>query len=400
MKVKKKYIIVFPLSFLLILFSACKRNSIEEPSPFGPSSLSILLTVSANPNVIHAGYVRQKTTITAKLEQFDGIPMSGKTLYFEIGNAAQNKVSLGYFEGNKLLESKITDPNGCASVSYYGPKAAEIISNTQVFIWVTVASTGKEFIIENTPILIIRDVPEFSLILSIFPNVIFANEVVREATTVTAQLKKLDGTPIPNQTLYFEIYDEADNKINLGYFEGHQLIAAKKTDSNGIASVIYYGPIAEEIIGNTQIYIWVTLAASGNEFVTAKAPILIIKEVLDVVLNVFISPNVIYASDSRGIATVTAHLTKANGAPIPNQDLFFEIYDDTDTKVNIGFFEGNKQVEIKTTDQNGIAEAVYYGPLASEITSNRTIYIWVTLSSGGTTFVTTKAPIQIIRETP
>jgi len=398
MRVKRKHLIIIPLSFFLVLFSACKRSSVEEPLPFAPSSLSILLTVSANPNVIHAGNSRNTTTITAKLEQYDGIPLPGQTLFFEIGNAAHTKVSLGYFQGNKLVESKTTDGNGVASVVYNGPKSAEIASNTQIYIWVTVASSGKEFIIENTPIWVLRDVPEFKLILSIFPNVIFADEVVRNASTITAQLKKLDGSPLPDQTLYFEIYDKDGNKINLGYFEGNQLVAAKKTDSSGTASIVYYSPISGEITANTQNFIHVTVASSGDEFVTEKAPILIIKDVLDVTLTVFISPNVIEASDSRGQATVSAHLKKADGSPIANQDLFFEIYDDADTKVNVGSFEGNEQVAVKTTDQNGIAQAVYYGPLASEITANQTIYIWVTFSSGGTTIVTTKAPIQIKRE--
>jgi len=155
MKAKTILIIIFSLALLFFL-SSCTREAIEDPSPFGPSTYATILTVSASPNVLFAGDIRESTTITAKLQKFDGVPLANKTIYFEIGDASGNKVDVGYLEGYASAITKITNSSGIAAVSYTGPFAQELASNATIYIWATVSGEGKEFIIEMAPIQLIK----------------------------------------------------------------------------------------------------------------------------------------------------------------------------------------------------------------------------------------------------
>jgi len=157
MNSKIKFLIVFPLVLTFVLFSSCKRTAIEEPSPIGPSTFSVILNLSASPNVIFAWWSsRETSTIKSTLKKFDGTPLHGKTIYFEIRNESGIKVNLGSFGNNTFVKRMDTDQNGEATVKYYGPTAKEIRSNRSIYIYAIVSGDGKEYIIENTPIYIIR----------------------------------------------------------------------------------------------------------------------------------------------------------------------------------------------------------------------------------------------------
>jgi len=170
-KAKIKTLFIISFSLLFIFSISCKRNTLQEPNPVGPSTFSILLKVLASPNIIYAGSrTNPKTTITATLKKYNGVPLAGRTLYFEIGDAAGNKVNVGYFEGNDLVKTKITDKNGVAKVVYYGPTAQELTANTDVYIWVSLTSKGEEYIVESAPISIIRDILEASLKIMVKPK--------------------------------------------------------------------------------------------------------------------------------------------------------------------------------------------------------------------------------------
>jgi len=298
MKSKIKFMIVFSLALSFILYPSCKRKALEEPSPLGPSSLSILLNVSAGPNVLFAGVTRKKTTITASLKKYNGIPLTNRTIYFEVRDTDGNRVNVGYFEGSELVKSKTTNENGVVTTSYYSPLAQELTDNAEIYIHATAAWEGKESISDMCPIYIIQDATEVTLELAAQPNVLFAGET-HEASTITATLQTAGGAPLANQTVHFEITDENGDKVNIGYFEGNQLVITKVTDQNGMATATYYGPLAEDLTENTTVYISGNVAWEGcEEYPSDNCAIKIIRDVTELTLNLSANPNVLFAGES------------------------------------------------------------------------------------------------------
>jgi len=363
MKTNIRHLFIVSMGLLLIFTSTCKRNKLEEPSPFGPSTIAVILSVSASPNVINAGFTNQATTITASLKKYTGVALDGKTLYFEIRDALGNKIDVGYFQGNKLVESKVTDGNGVASVVYYGPFADEISDNTDVYIWVTYSSEGEEFVSNNAIVTIIRETIEQAITLSISPSVLFAGDK-RESAIVTAK------TPFMYYPLIFRIGDVNGDPITTdaaGFFKGDVSVKQKRTDAQGKASVTYIGPLASEITSNTTVYIWVELAAG----ITGKysAPIDIIKDVTDITFDVFAYPNVLNATNKRPQAEIRAIAKKVDGTPIIGRKIYFSFIS------GLGNYSNGKRTMIKKTNKNGIATVTYVGPKENEIPYD----VWVTL---------------------
>jgi hypothetical protein len=153
-KMKKNKTLVFiTLSLVLSVFvvTSC-RDAVKEPPPTGPSSFAILLSLNANPNVLFAGpTTRQMSTITATLKEYDGTPLSGETIYFEIVNGQGTKIDLGYFDP-LLTQSKVTDGSGIAEVLYFGPLYGEVVNNRYLYIRATVAGQGSQIITTTAPI--------------------------------------------------------------------------------------------------------------------------------------------------------------------------------------------------------------------------------------------------------
>ncbi len=120
---------------------------------------------------------------------------------------------------------------------------------------------------------------------------------------------------------------------------------------------------------------------------------------LTTLLKLTASPNALFATkNTRGMTTVTARLTKYNGNPLPNRTIYFEIMDSSFQKINLGYFEGNQSIAVKTTDSNGITRVNYYGPLSIELSENITIYIKATVAWEGVETIFEVAPIIIITE--
>jgi len=141
---------------LLLAFSSCTRDKVGAPSPTGPSTFALVLKVSANPNVIVAGANRQATIVTATLKNFDGTPVVGRTIWFEINDANNDRTNIGIFEGNLAITSKITDGGGNAYITYYGPLATEIYSSGILHLWASVAMEGSNFVEDYARIEILR----------------------------------------------------------------------------------------------------------------------------------------------------------------------------------------------------------------------------------------------------
>ena len=245
---KTKRALTFALGLVLLLASfACTRHDVSTPSPVGPSSFSILLKLSASHNVIHAGVQREGSTISASLKRFDGTPLAGRTIYFEIRDSANRRVDIGYFESLEKGISRQTDAGGNINLVYYGPLLSEIEANTSVFIWARAASEGNEFIDDFAQVDIVREpFPSAVLLLSASPNVIYAGDQ-REGSRISVSLRQFDGTPLADRTIYFEIGDANHGRVNIGYFEGQQGVLSKQTDSGGNITLMYYGPLNSDI---------------------------------------------------------------------------------------------------------------------------------------------------------
>ncbi len=142
------------MALILFALNSCKSDTVNEPSPTGPSSIAVILNLTASPNAIVAGPTeRQTSTITATLKKYDGIPLTGQTILFQIDSP---RGSLGYFEDLRDFLTKTTDANGTVQTTYHGPLCHELARNMEISIRAQVAWEGSQFISDRTPIYVIR----------------------------------------------------------------------------------------------------------------------------------------------------------------------------------------------------------------------------------------------------
>lgn len=255
MKTEKTIITVMALAVLMILAPSCKRNSVEEPSPFGPSTYAVILSVSASPNVIFAGSSREATTITATLKRYDGMAISGKTVHLDIRNSQGSKIPVGYFEGNLSTSTQVTDQNGMVYATYLGPYAQELLTDFTVYITAVVAWEGEVFISEFAPVYIIRETASMSFVIYADPNTLLASDS-RPTSKITAYLNTGDGIPASNREVFFWIQEIPSFFMTGGFFEGNKTVGSARTDENGVATITYYGPTKYEIGGSGCINIY------------------------------------------------------------------------------------------------------------------------------------------------
>jgi len=205
--------------------------------------------------------------------------------------------------------------------------------------------------------------------VSASPNVIFAG-LTREVTSITAKLMKFDGVPLSNQTIYFEIGDVAGNRLDIGYFEGNESVKTRVTNSNGIATVNYIGPLAGELAANATVYVWASVAGIGKQFVIEMTPVMVVADIRTLYFDVFADPNVLYATNTRPQSTVIA-LVKFGSTPVTNRRVYFTITSGP------GTFSDNLRRTYAYTDANGMAIVTYVGPLGSEVAGD----LFVTIKS-------------------
>jgi hypothetical protein len=147
---KMVFLIAVSLALSLFTLDSCKSSTVTEPEPLGPSSGAVILYLKASPNVMFADpYVRETSTITATLKKYDGIPLAGYNILFEIDSA---RGSLGYFEDKKDTLTTTTNADGTVQLTYYGPLANELNRNMTIHISAIVAWEGSQFIGDSTPI--------------------------------------------------------------------------------------------------------------------------------------------------------------------------------------------------------------------------------------------------------
>lgn len=407
---KSKLITTVGLTIILTItigFNSCKRSSLEQPSPVGPSNFAVVLRLAASPNVLYSSTSQQKTTLTATLTKYNGIPISDRTVTFDIRNELGVKVSLGHFEDNQPVISKVTDSNGIIRVDYFGPLATDLRDefgneNTTIYIYAYLSWDAKEFIQEIAPIYLVQQVSDLVLEAVAFPDVLYAGNTMRKNSTISATVKIAGDVALSDHPINFEITDQDGAKLNVGYFQGHQMVISRKTNEDGTAKVDYIGPLAHEIADNLTVYIKVSVSGIDEEqAVSMLVPIQIIREVTEWTMYLSSQPNVLFAGEDetvRETSVVTAVLNAAGGVSVANQPIYFEVTDENGDKLNVGFFEGNVPAIKKSTNKAGEVSVTYFSPIASEIADNVTLYMKATLAGEGSDIISVLTPIYIIRD--
>jgi hypothetical protein len=251
MRLHIKLAVIVLVALCLVLFSSCVKKKVDEPSPLGPAGYAVSLKVSASANVIFAGSMqRDTTTVTAQLTQFDGSPLAGRTVFFEVNdaNGLRTLDTIGYFEGHQAVASRVTDGSGSVSITYYGPKAAEIVANGYLYITANIVWEGAETIAEWAPVYVVRDYNDLIFNVKVDPNILWCGST-RPESAITVFYAVPDGTPIVGRKIFFEIQG------GLGQFDDGTRKTFKETDANGYANMIYVGPTGSELAADE----WVTI---------------------------------------------------------------------------------------------------------------------------------------------
>ena len=241
---KKIFLITVCLALLIFTFGSCKSDVVDTPSPLGPSSISVILDLTANPNVIFAGLLdRQTTEVTASLTRYDGSPLSDKTVFFEVVDSAGTRMDLGYFDGNLSMQTVATDSSGMARTHYYGPLTDEVTADGYLYIRATVAWEGSQFITDLAPLFVVRDSDQIAFTAQAIPDVLYAGDT--RPTSEIRALLTVGGAPAAGVPVYFVLNDD------LGRFADGKRNTTVLTNDQGVASLTYVGPL------------WVELPPSG-----------------------------------------------------------------------------------------------------------------------------------------
>jgi hypothetical protein len=206
------------------------------------------------------------------------------------------------------------------------------------------------------------------------PNVILVGVKQRQATNITATLKKYDGTGQANRTILFEVVDASGNRLDVGFFEGSTSVFSRTTDSTGSAHVYYYGPLSDEIASDASIYIRGTAAWDGSQFINDTAQIFLVRDSSDLTLTAKAVPDLLSAGSTGGTSVIQATVF-SGGQPARNFPVYFVL------GMNLGKFSDGKVSTTSNTNDQGVATVTYLGPTDSEMPgSSETVPIFVQVS--------------------
>ena len=137
------------LGLVLFAFSSCTREAIEEPSPTGPSTVYLTLTLSANPNLLYATSERPTSEIKAVAKE-GNIPLSGALIVFTI------QAGPGYFSDYSQRIALTTDGGGAATLLYIGPTKEEITYDQDAYIRAHLQTKSPQYMHKEVYIHILR----------------------------------------------------------------------------------------------------------------------------------------------------------------------------------------------------------------------------------------------------
>jgi len=318
-----------------------------------PTSQTALSVVTTNAPANGAATNRVK----AHVADANGNPVPNQTVTFSITNGN------GTIVGTATVT---TDANGDAFAEITSTVAGE------VFLEATVNGTP---IINGSPakVTFVADVPDLSPAGGSFITVTADNAVANGTATnaVKAHVVDAQGNPVVNQAVEFAILD------GTGHFVGS---ASVTTDANGDAVV----SLTSTVAGSVRI----TASVNGNNIVNGSpATVKFVADTPDV--SAGSGSNLSVVADNaiaNGTAknSVKAHVVDANGNPVPNQAVVFQISNGTGTIVGTGTV---------TTDANGDALV--------EITSGTVGEVSIVATVNGVSIVNgSPAKVKFITDVP
>lgn len=142
----KKSLLFGILIVLFLLNISCTRNEITNPDPDGPAGYKYIVEGSANPSLILANGVSNSTDITVHVTDHEGNPLTSRNVYFEQrhGDDHTIRVYWGFFTGNVEYAVVVTDSQGYARITYWGPPSI-LGSDQLVYIKATVADLDQSY---------------------------------------------------------------------------------------------------------------------------------------------------------------------------------------------------------------------------------------------------------------
>jgi len=113
------------------------------------------------------------------------------------------------------------------------------------------------------------------------PNVLVGGNT-RQTSIITTTVTAFDGEPLANRTVIFEVKDwNGKRTTDLGYFDGYLDIVTAITNSNGVISLLFYGPLSRDLPSSADyyktVYIWATLVHHGREVIREVIPIALVQ---------------------------------------------------------------------------------------------------------------------------
>jgi len=130
----------------IISMVSCVRQEQTNPDPSGPAGYKYIVEGSADPSILLANGTNNPTTILVRVTDYLNNPLTGRTVYFEqrSGDDHTQRIDWGYFTGNKVTSTGITDSQGYVSITYYGPDSI-LGSDQLVYIKATVADQYQSY---------------------------------------------------------------------------------------------------------------------------------------------------------------------------------------------------------------------------------------------------------------
>jgi hypothetical protein len=146
---KRQRFITALIGLGLALLTSCERSRVFEPSPVGPSTISLSFDLTASPNVIYAGTRRATAEIRAVVQD-GGSPLMKAIVYFTILSGP------GLFYDYSTRVVAFSNENGVASVLILGPLKSEIVADQDIILEAQLESSSPNVIVKNVTVRVLR----------------------------------------------------------------------------------------------------------------------------------------------------------------------------------------------------------------------------------------------------
>ena len=350
-------------------------TSASVPICIVQEGLDLSLDLFANPNVLLCTDERPESQILAYFKE-GAKPVVNRKVFFTITSGS------GTFSNEKTSAVAYTNESGIATVKYVGPTKDEITADQTV----TIQGQGEAvdgFVTGDTQIQLIRDVADFTLELAADPGILWCSD--EQPTSEITALFKEGNTPLASQKIYFTL------SSSVGEFSNGLTKTYAWTNSQGIATVTYYGPTKDEITADQTITITGQAETSSDTTVTGTVSIKLIRDAADLNLDLTADPNVLLCTDTRPESTLEA-IYKEGDTPVVGRRIVFTL------SAALGQFSNGLQTISIKTDSTGSVIVTYYGPTKSELTATTTITVTAQAETSSPSTVTDTVQIKLVKE--